>query len=94
RWNFKGSKSNTHGAHEYKRHGGSIGQNLTPGRVFPGMKMPGHYGAEKITILNLRVAKIVDDVVLVAGGVPGPRNGVVTVRTAVKKAGKISAKAN
>jgi len=86
RHNFKGSRTSTHGTHEYQRHGGSIGSNMTPGRVFPGLKMPGQYGAERVTTLNLRVAKVLDEqnIVLVEGGVPGSRNGVVTVRGAVK----------
>src|SRR5690606_4952858 len=43
RHNFKGAVS-SHGAHEYKRHGGSIGTNMTPGRVMKGRKMPGQHG--------------------------------------------------
>lgn len=93
RWNFKGSKSQTHGTHEYQRHPGSIGTNMTPGRTFPNLKMAGQYGNEKITILNLKVARIVDEqnLLLIEGGVPGPRNGYVTVRAAVKKRGKAKA---
>jgi large subunit ribosomal protein L3 len=86
RHNFKGSRTATHGTHEYQRHGGAIGTNMTPGRVFPGVKMPGQYGAEQVTIQNLRVAKVLDEqnIVLVEGGVPGARETFVTVRTAVK----------
>ena len=48
--------------------------------------MPGQYGNERVTVLNLRVAKVLDEsnIVLVEGGVPGSRNGIVTVRGAVK----------
>ncbi len=86
RHNFKGSRTSSHGTHEYQRHGGAIGTNMTPGRVFPGLKMPGQYGAERVTVLNLRVARVVDEqnVVLVEGGVPGARESFVTVRGAVK----------
>jgi large subunit ribosomal protein L3 len=86
RWNFKGSATATHGTHEYQRHGGSIGTNMTPGRTFPNLKMPGHYGNERVTILNLKIAKIFEDegILLIAGAVPGSRNGIVTVRGAVK----------
>ena len=86
RHNFKGSRTATHGTHEYQRHGGAIGTNMTPGRVFPGLKMPGQYGAERVTIQNLRVARVLDEqiIVLVEGGVPGAPNGVVTVRKAIK----------
>jgi large subunit ribosomal protein L3 len=87
RHNFKGSRTATHGTHEYQRHGGAIGTNMTPGRVFPGLKMPGQYGAERVTIMNLRVAKVLDEsnIVLVEGGVPGSRNTLVTVRATNKK---------
>src|ERR1700742_3400132 len=52
RWNFRGSAKDTHGTHEYKRHGGSIGTNMTPGRTFLNLKMPGQYGNERTTIIN------------------------------------------
>ena len=86
RWSFAGAVS-THGSHEYKRHGGSIGTNMTPGRTLPGLKMPGQYGSEKVSVHNLKVAKIVADqnLLLIAGGVPGARNTVVTVKGAIKK---------
>lgn len=90
RWNFRGSAKDTHGTHEYKRHGGSIGTNMTPGRTFLNLKMPGQYGNERQTILNLVVAKVLDDenLILVKGGVPGSKNGIVTVRGAVKAKAK------
>lgn len=86
RHNFAGAATATHGTHEYKRHGGSIGTNMTPGRVLPGVKMAGQYGNERVTMLNVKLAKVLDDenIVLLAGGVPGARNGIVTVRGAVK----------
>ncbi len=86
RHNFKGSRTSTHGTHEYQRHGGSIGTNMTPGRVFPGVRMPGQHGNVRSTVLNLRVAKVLDEsnIVLVEGGVPGSRNAFVTVRKAVQ----------
>jgi len=86
RWNFAGVGSVTHGAHEYMRHGGSIGQNMTPGRTFPGLKMPGRYGNERVSILGLKVAAVdpEQNLLAVEGGVPGHRNGVVEVRGAVK----------
>jgi len=86
RWNFKGAGTDTHGTHEYRRHGGAVGTNMTPGRTLPNLKMPGQYGNERLTVLNLKVAKILDDeqILLIEGAVPGARNGVVTVRGAVK----------
>lgn len=88
RWGMAGQVQ-THGTHEYFRHGGSIGTNMTPGRTLPGVKMPGQYGSETVTTLNLRIAKLIpeDDLVLIEGSVPGAKNGVVTVRGAVKKNG-------
>ena len=85
RWGMAGMVS-THGTHEYRRHGGSIGTNMTPGRTLPNLKMPGQYGNEVVSVLNLRVARIDADknLLLVEGGIPGPRNAVVTVRQAVK----------
>jgi large subunit ribosomal protein L3 len=86
RWNFSGSVR-THGSHEYKRHGGSIGTNMTPGRTLPGLKMAGQYGNETVSVLNLKVGRVVADknLLLVVGAVPGARNSIVTVRGAVKK---------
>merc|ERR1711916_118659 len=86
RWNFAGAGTDGHGTHEYKRHGGSIGANMTPGRVLPNLKMPGQYGNKRTTTLNLKVARVLDDknLVLLRGSVPGSRNSTVTVRGAVK----------
>jgi len=88
RHNFSGNVR-THGTHEYERHGGAIGTNMTPGRTWPGKKMPGQHGNAINTVLTQAVVKIVaeDDLILVQGGVPGPTNGVVAVRGAVKKRG-------
>ena len=57
RYNFAGFIS-SHGTHEFFRHGGSIGTRLTPGHVLKGKKMPGHMGAERVTVQGLTVAKI------------------------------------
>ena len=86
RHNFHGARSATHGTHEYQRHGGAIGTNMTPGRVFPGLKMPGQHGNQNITMMNVRVAKVLDaeNIVLIEGSVPGSRQGIVTVRGANK----------
>jgi large subunit ribosomal protein L3 len=86
RWSFAGFVQ-THGTHEYRRHGGSIGTNMTPGRTLPNVKMPGQYGNETVSVLNLRVAKIIADkgILLIEGGIPGSREGQIFVRGAVKK---------
>jgi large subunit ribosomal protein L3 len=90
RWNFAGNVS-THGTHEYRRHGGSIGTNMTPGRTLPGLKMSGQYGNETVTAHNLKVAKIIpeDHLLLIEGAVPGPKNGIVLIRGGVKKFGGV-----
>jgi large subunit ribosomal protein L3 len=81
-----GGKPNTHGTHEYFRHGGSIGCRLTPGRVHPGKRMPGHLGAERQTAQNLKIAKILgqEGVLLVRGPVPGAANDYVVVHSSRK----------
>jgi large subunit ribosomal protein L3 len=88
RWAFAGFVQ-THGTHEYRRHGGSIGTNMTPGRTLPNLKMPGHYGHETTSILNQKIVKIdvEKNLLLVDGGVPGARNSIVTVRGAIKRNG-------
>lgn len=87
RHNFAGAATVTHGTHEYKRHGGSIGSNMTPGRTFKGKKMPGHYGNERVTTPNLKVARIDAEtgLVFLRGAVPGPKGGLVELRLSVRK---------
>lgn len=77
----------THGSHEAFRHGGSIGQNMTPGRTMKGKKMPGHMGAKKVTVQNLKIVDVRGDVnlLLVEGAIPGPAKGYVVIRRAIKK---------
>ncbi len=86
RWNFAGAGTDTHGTHEYRRHGGSIGTNMTPGRTLPNLKMPGQYGNERVTAQNLRVVRVLDEenIVLIEGAVPGSKNSFVTVRGTVR----------
>ena len=81
RWNFKGSKD-THGCEKVHRSGGSIGNNTFPGHVFKGKKMAGHWGNERVTVQNLEIVEVraEDNVILIRGSVPGPRNGLVLVR--------------
>jgi len=88
RHNFAGAGTVGHGTHESKRGGGSIGMATTPGRTPRGQKMAGQHGNKKATILNLRVVRVLPDenIVLVEGGVPGPRNGFLTLKGAIKKA--------
>jgi large subunit ribosomal protein L3 len=88
RWGFAGFVQ-THGTHEYRRHGGSIGTNMTPGRTLPNIKMGGHYGDETTSMLNCKIVKIDTGrgLLLIEGGLPGARNSIVYVRGAVKKNG-------
>lgn len=88
RHNFAGSKA-SHGVHEWHRHGGSIGTNMTPGRVVPGRKMAGQHGNKVISVLNQKVAKVIADkqLVLIEGSVPGAKSSLVRVQGAVKKRG-------
>jgi large subunit ribosomal protein L3 len=85
RWSFAGGVG-SHGTHEYFRHGGSIGTNMTPGRTLPNLKMPGHYGDETVSVLNLRVCRVDAEkhLLLLDGGVPGAKNALVLIRRAVK----------
>ena len=77
----------SHGTHEYFRHGGSIGTNMTPGRTLPNLRMSGQYGNETVSVQNLKLARVDADkhLLLIEGGVPGAKNGLVLVRHAVKK---------
>ena len=90
RHNFAGAKA-SHGVHEYFRHGGSIGMSADPARVLPGKKMPGQHGNERVTVQNLQVVGVRPDdgVILIKGSVPGPKNGIVEVRLAIKKGRRV-----
>ena len=76
----------THGGGPVHRHIGSVGANSDPSRIFKNKKMPGHYGSEKVTMLNLEIVKIDSEKNLIAvkGAVPGSRGGVVIIRNTVK----------
>jgi large subunit ribosomal protein L3 len=92
-----------HFSHQYMSHGnslshrapGSIGQRQTPGRVFPGKRMAGRLGADKVTTTNLEVIKVDAErnLLLIKGAVPGSENGQVVVRPAVKAAAGPAVKA-
>jgi len=86
RHGFKGQPA-SRGTHEYFRHGGSIGQNMTPGRTYKGTKMPGHMGNKRVTVQSLKIVEVRGDtnILLVEGAIPGPTNGYVVVKKAVKK---------
>ena len=79
RYGFAGGPGG-HGAH-FHRAPGSIGQCATPSRVFRGVRMPGHMGCDRVTVKNLEVVRIDEDMnlILVKGAVPGGKNGIVRV---------------
>ena len=86
RWNQHRLKE-THGVGPVHREVGSMGPISSPSRVMPGKNLPGHYGVEQVTILNLSVVKVDKEknVILVKGAVPGAKNSIVYLRNAVKK---------
>jgi large subunit ribosomal protein L3 len=88
RWHFRGGPK-THGQSDRHRAPGSVGAGTTPGRVLKGQKMAGHMGHQRVTVQNLRVVDIDPEhhLLLVQGAIPGPDNGTVVVRKAIKKAG-------
>jgi large subunit ribosomal protein L3 len=77
----------SHGAHRNHRKPGSIGACATPGRVFKGMRMAGRMGTDTVTTQNVTVHAIDADrgLILLKGAVPGPKGGVVVLRSAAKK---------
>jgi large subunit ribosomal protein L3 len=81
RHNFSGQRA-SHGVKKVHRHCGSIGSSAFPSRVVKGMRMAGHYGAERSTARNLKLVKIdaENNLLLVRGAVPGPSGGYVIVR--------------
>ena len=76
-----------HGS-KFHRHQGSNGPATTPGRVTPGKGMPGHMGSVQRTIENLEVVRVdvENNLLLVKGSVPGPKNSLITIKETVKSA--------
>lgn len=85
RWGLHRLKE-THGTGPVARHAGSNGPVSDPSRVFKGKRLPGHMGAEQVTVQNLMVAKIdaENNLIAVKGAVPGPNGGIVVIRDSVK----------
>ena len=85
RWNQHRLKE-THGVGPVHREPGSMGAISNPSRVFKGKNLPGHWGCEQETVLNLEVVKVDKErnAILVKGAVPGPVKGIVTLRNSVK----------
>lgn len=85
RWHWKGGKK-THGSTSHRR-AGSIGSSTTPGRTIRGHHMPGHMGADTVTVKNLKVVKVdaVNNLLLVKGAVPGFKSNFLILRKSSKK---------
>ncbi len=77
----------SHGQSDRERAPGSVGMNAMPGRTLKGQRMGGRMGNDRVTIQNLVVAVVDADKNLLAvrGSVPGPKNGIVMIRQAIKK---------
>ncbi|MDL2216177.1 50S ribosomal protein L3 [Desulfovibrio sp. OttesenSCG-928-M14] len=81
RWNFHGASA-THGAEKVHRNAGAIGNNTEPAKVWKGKKMAGRLGGKQVTVKSVTILAVrpEDNVILVKGPVPGPKNGLVMVR--------------
>lgn len=86
RHNFAGNRA-THGVSRNHRLGGSIGMSAYPSKVMKGKKMAGQYGNATVTVQNLKVVKVdaENNLLLIKGAVPGPKNGYIVVKPAIKK---------
>ena len=79
RYHFQGVGGKTHGQHNRLRHPGSMGASSWPSRVFPGMRMAGHMGGDRVKVFNLEVIKVIpeNNLVIVKGSVPGAKGSYV-----------------
>ena len=84
RWNFSGGRA-THGS-MFHRAPGSIGASAWPSRVFKGKKMAGQMGNVRVTTQNLQIVEVraEQNLILVRGAIPGPKNGLVMIRKGIK----------
>ena len=75
RYHFAGVGGQTHGQHNRLRHPGSMGASSWPSRVFPGMRMAGHMGNERVKVFNLEVVKVIpeNNLLVIKGSVPGAK---------------------
>ena len=85
RYNFHRLKE-THGTGPVHRHAGSMGACSSPSRIFKGKKLPGRYGTDRVTVLNLDMVRVdaEKNLLLVKGAVPGPKGGLLYIRNSVK----------
>ena len=77
----------THGGGPVHRHAGSMGSSTDPSRIFPGKKQAGHMGVDQVTVQNLDVVKVDPELnmIVVRGAIPGPKGGIVYIKSTVKK---------
>ena len=81
RHGFAGVGGQTHGQHNRLRHPGSMGASSWPSRVFPGMRMAGRMGGDRVKVQNLKVIKFIpeNNLILVKGSIPGAKGSYVIV---------------
>ena len=81
RYHFAGVGGATHGQHNRLRKPGSLGASSWPSRVFPGMRMGGHMGNERVKVFNLEVVKVIpeNNLLVIKGSVPGAKGSYVAL---------------
>lgn len=81
RHGFGGVGGQTHGQHNRQRHPGSMGASSFPSRVFPGKRLPGRTGGDRVKIMNLRVLKVIPEsnLLLVKGSIPGAKGSYLII---------------
>ena len=85
RWNAQRTPT-SHGGGPVHRHAGSMGSSSDPSRIFKGKIGAGHMGVEQVTVQNLDVVKVDADLnmIVVRGAIPGPKGGLVYIKSTVK----------
>jgi large subunit ribosomal protein L3 len=86
----------THGGGPVHRHAGSMGSGTDPARIFKGKIGAGHMGNEQVTVMNLDIVQVDAELNLIAvrGAIPGPKGGVVILRSSVKKVSEVKGPAS
>ena len=83
----QGRTPTSHGGGPVHRHAGSMGSSTDPSRIFPGKKQAGPMGVDQVTVQNLDVVKVDPELnmIVVRGAIPGPKGGIVYIKSTVKK---------
>ncbi|HPD96370.1 MAG: 50S ribosomal protein L3 [Bacteroidales bacterium] len=81
RYGFAGVGGRTHGQHNRQRHPGSLGASSFPSRVFPGKRLAGRTGGDRVKIINLKVLKVISEsnLLLVKGSIPGAKGSYLII---------------